>query len=85
LEQNIELGNMNIRNRSSSRHAQDPFRDQSPDSRQSSRAPANATTGVTQAESDDAASTRTGLTGQTLTAENAGSVPPQRIRSMLDI
>jgi hypothetical protein len=90
LEQSIEMGNMNIRNRSASRPIEDPFRDQSPsnESRQSSVAPARL--GVGRMDSDAASartdnSRATGLTGMTLTGENAGAQQPQRIRSMLDI
>jgi hypothetical protein len=82
MAENIELGNMNIRNRSRSRPPGDPFRDQSP---QSSVSNARLTVGRTDS---DTASTRTGatqLTGRTLTTDNPESAPPQRIRSMLDI
>jgi hypothetical protein len=84
-EQNIELGDMNLRNRSRSRPPEDPFRDQSPDSQQSSVRNERMMPSRTDS---DTASTRTGatqLTGMTLTTENAASVPPQRIRSMLDV
>jgi hypothetical protein len=83
--QNIELGNMNLRNRSRSRPPEDPFRDQSPHSQQSSVMDDRLTPNRAESET---ASTRTGatqLTGNTLTAENAASVPPQQIRSMLDV
>lgn len=94
-EQNIELGNMNIRNRSRSRPADDPFRDQSPDSRISSATDAppppyhssmldpNVRPAPRRMESD-AASTATGFTGQTLTSSTEAA-NPQRVRSMLDL
>jgi hypothetical protein len=85
--QNIEMGNMNLRDRSRSRPPEDPFRDQSPDvSRQSSLAAATRLT-VNRTESDAASTTSraTGLTGHTLTSEQMEAMPPQRIRSMLDV
>ncbi|PSN62876.1 hypothetical protein BS50DRAFT_577760 [Corynespora cassiicola Philippines] len=91
LNETIEMGNMNIRNRSRSRPPEDPFRDQSDTSRQSSVAPTNPTRPHVSRINSDAASTMTddsratGLTGMTLTGENATAVPQQRYRSMLDI
>ncbi|KAF2174772.1 hypothetical protein K469DRAFT_704375 [Zopfia rhizophila CBS 207.26] len=84
LTQSIEMGNMNIRNRSRSRPPEDPFRDQSP-ARLSSTGGARMT--VSKMDSDAAStmtdnSGATGMTGRTLTSENA---KPQRIRSMLDV
>jgi hypothetical protein len=91
VSNNIELGNMataNIRDRSSSRVRDDPFRDQSPESRQQSVT--NTRSMPTRHESDAAstmtgASQATGLTGMTLTAEQMAQSNPQRIRSMLDV
>lgn len=84
VNQNIELGNMNIRNRSRSRPPEDPFRDQSPAS------VANARLTVNPTDSDAASTTTgnsgaTGMTGQTLTTQNVADAQPQRIRSMLDV
>jgi hypothetical protein len=98
---NVELGNMNIprhtsitdsmgtgaglRDRSRSRPRNDPFRDVSPagtdDSLEGLRPvlqhrPSSVVTDVSNA------SGATGLTGRTLTRDD---VPPQRVRSMLDI
>lgn len=89
LTQSIEMGNMNIRNRSSSRPTEDPFRDQSPDSRQSFvGVPARPTTNRLDSDAASAMtdnSRATGLTGRTLTQQNVEQLPPQRIRSMLDV
>ncbi|KAF2869139.1 hypothetical protein BDV95DRAFT_630269 [Massariosphaeria phaeospora] len=74
----IEMGDMNIRNRSRSRPPQDPFRDQSP---ASGRTAASGRLQVNRADSD-ATST---MTGHTLTSENMQTAQPQRIRSMLDV
>jgi hypothetical protein len=92
ISQTIEMGNMSIRNRSRDRPADDPFRDGSDDSRQSSLA---APTRLLARRMDsDAASARTDrtdgtrgteMTGRTLTTDNLNNVQPQRIRSMLDI
>jgi hypothetical protein len=81
-ENNIEMGNMTVRNRSRSRPREDPFRDQSPESMRSSVTPARAEAVRTE---NDAASGMTGMTGQTLTPENVAAMPQQRVRSMLDI
>ncbi|KAF2738301.1 hypothetical protein EJ04DRAFT_509713 [Polyplosphaeria fusca] len=88
VSESIEMGNMNIRNRSRSRPPQDPFRDPDPDSRNASVSGARLI--PTRIDSDTAstmtgASQATGLTGHTLTHENAGAAQPQRIRSMLDV
>lgn len=90
ISQTIEMGNMNIRNRSRSRPPEDPFRDESPPAGRGEGIGAlRAPLGPSRLNSD-AASTRTGdtaLTGQTLTPQgtNLEAVPQQRIRSMLDV
>lgn len=90
LTQSIEMGNMKIgagaqdsglRERSSSRPPEDPFRDQSPGSGQERLR-------VSRMESDAAStmtgnSAATGMTGATLTS--GVNVQPQRVRSMLDV
>ncbi|KAF2121984.1 hypothetical protein BDV96DRAFT_640053 [Lophiotrema nucula] len=91
IQESVEMGNMNIRNRSRSRPGEDPFRDPS---REPSVATGGATGAVaesrmqpTRADSDQASTMTgaTGMTGQTLTGDPAQSPPPQRIRSMLDV
>lgn len=86
-ERNIELGNMNgLRNRSRSRPQEDPFRDQSPQSsQQSSVMNERLAPGRTDSDTASTMTVTTQMTGQTLTSQNAASVPPQRIRSMLDV
>lgn len=85
ITQTIEMGNMNVRQRSTSRPPDDPFRDESPPGGR------GAGTGVQRPAANriqsDAASARTDLTGQTLMSQstNAEAVPQQRIRSMLDV
>jgi len=87
----FEMGNMNIRQRSSSRPADDPFRDDSPPGGRGEGTGAQRL-GISRLQSD-AGSTRTDvtgrtdLTGQTLasTGTNVETVPQQRIRSMLDV
>ncbi|KAF2011681.1 hypothetical protein BU24DRAFT_354061 [Aaosphaeria arxii CBS 175.79] len=83
--QNIEMGDMTLRNRSRSRPPEDPFRDQSSseNSRQSSVA-VGARLDPSRTESD-AASAKSGLTGRTLTAEQMANARPQNVRSMLDV
>ncbi|KAF2470355.1 uncharacterized protein BDR25DRAFT_303877 [Lindgomyces ingoldianus] len=88
-QQSIEMGNMNIRNRSRDRPPEDPFRDQSPSGSRQASVAGNRLT-VSRLDSDVASTTTsnseaTGLTGRTLTSENTQNVPPQRIRSMLDV
>ncbi|KAF2001073.1 hypothetical protein P154DRAFT_490878 [Amniculicola lignicola CBS 123094] len=92
ITQSVEMGNMNIRNRSRSRPGEDPFRDQSPSelSRDSTNNPGRRL--MMHRTESDADSTRTGvsratsgMTGRTLTTDNPGAAPPQQIRSMLDI
>ncbi|KAF2707336.1 hypothetical protein K504DRAFT_54886 [Pleomassaria siparia CBS 279.74] len=87
LEQTVEMGNMNLRNRSLSRPRDDPFRDQTADdSRQSSVAPPTRS-GARRMDSDAASAVtdKTEMTGITLTSEHAAAAPPQQMRSMLDI
>jgi hypothetical protein len=89
--QTFEMGNMNIRQRSSSRPADDPFRDESPPGGRGEATGAQRL-GVSRMQSDAASArtdvtVRTDLTGQTLTpaGTNVETVPQQRIRSMLDV
>jgi hypothetical protein len=86
--QTFEMGNMNIRQRSSSRPADDPFRDDSPPGGRGEGTGAQRL-GVPRLNSD-AASMRTDVTGTTLGTQgtnttNVEAVPQQRIRSMLDV
>lgn len=86
VSNNIELSNMasaNIRDRSSSRVRDDPFRDESIESRQQSVS--NTRVMSDAASTMTGASQATGLTGRTLTAEQMAQANPQRIRSMLDV
>jgi len=89
IDRTIELGNMNIRQRSSSRPAEDPFRDESPPGGRGVGTGASVQAqrpGATRMGTD-AASVRTEMTGQTLTSQttNVEVQPQQRIRSMLDV
>ncbi|CAI6339085.1 unnamed protein product [Periconia digitata] len=77
--------NMKIRNRSTSRPPNDPFRDESPPR-------GRGGTGRVESETASVRTERTDLTGQTLGgggshagAESRAGVPQQRIRSMLDV
>jgi hypothetical protein len=95
--QTIELGDMNIRQRSSSRPPNDPFRDESPAGGRGegtgvqrlgiSRLQSDAASVQTDATGRTDVTGRTDLTGQTLASTGAGGerVPQQRIRSMLDV
>ncbi|KAJ4291062.1 hypothetical protein N0V90_010260 [Kalmusia sp. IMI 367209] len=87
----VEMGNMNVRQRSASRPAEDPFRDESPEGgRGTGTGSGNgshlqaARSGAARGASDQA-SVRTESTGQTLTPQTAGTVGQQRIISMLDV
>lgn len=90
ITQTIEMGNMNLRQRSRSRPPEDPFRDESPPAGRGEGTGAQtlglSRPGVSRMQSD-AASARTDLTGQTLTPQttNVEALPQQRIRSMLDV
>lgn len=87
-DDNVELGNMSgLRDRSRSRPPEDPFRDeivhtesQTPFARMEIQRTHSDTGSVM--TSNTGVSAATGLTGNTLTSEQAR---PQRIRSMLDI
>ena len=83
--QTIEMGNMNIRQRSSSRPPDDPFRDESPHGGRGDGTGAQRP--VVSRLQSDRASVRTDLTGQTLTQANINSaaIPQQTVRSMLDV
>ncbi|KAF2500652.1 hypothetical protein BU16DRAFT_523424 [Lophium mytilinum] len=81
ISANVELTNMNLRNRSRDRPAVDPFTDHSPQDSTSGNRPAAART-----ESDNA-STMTGVSNTTRTSDRTlgENAQPQVIRSMLDV
>lgn len=92
ITQTIEMGNMSIRNRSRDRPADDPFKDGSDHSRQSSLAvPTRLLARRTDSDAASANTDRTDgtrgteMTGRTLTTDNLNNAQPQRVRSMLDI
>ncbi|KAJ4348236.1 uncharacterized protein N0V89_009608 [Didymosphaeria variabile] len=89
LERAVEMGNMNVRQRSESRPVQDPFRDESPEGGKG-RGVGTGTHlkagGPSVArEVSETASTRMGKTGQKVTSQFAEPAPQQRFRSMLDV